>query len=110
MKILKWAAVAVTALFVAMDLGALPDSDIDVAYRVIGGVLAVIGAVAAIGLATARPWGRAAVIGAGALNAATAVTGLFTDLDGAVIGIVVGGLGAVLGTLATETSAHTVRA
>jgi hypothetical protein len=101
---IKWAAVTVTTLFVLMNLGALPDTDINTAYRVIGGLLALAGAVAAVGLAAGRHWGPLAVVAAGVLNLATAVTGLFAGQDGAVIGIVVGGLGAVLGTLATSRS------
>lgn len=99
MKIVKWAAIAVTLLFMLMNLGATFQSSIDTPYRILGGVLALAGIVAAFGLATGRPWGRVAIIVVGGLNLLTAATGLFTDQEGAVIGIVVGGLGVVLGVL-----------
>jgi hypothetical protein len=108
MKVLTWAAVAVTTLFALMNLGAAIDGEIDTGYRIAGAVLGVIGIVAAIGLGAGRAWGRAAVIGIGGLNVATAVTGLFTDQDGSVIGLVVGGLGVVLGVLATAGTGHRV--
>jgi hypothetical protein len=98
-KILKWAAVAVTALFALMNLGAVLGSDVDTPYRVIAAVLGVSGAAAAIGLAANQGWGKAAVVAVSALNVVTAIAGLFTDQQGAVIGIVVGGLGVALGAL-----------
>jgi hypothetical protein len=102
MKIVKWAAVAVTALFVLMNAGAVLDPGTDVAtpYRVVAAVLALAGVVAVVGLAMNATWGKAAVIVVGGLNLATSITGLFTDLDGSALGIVVGGLGVVLGALA----------
>lgn len=103
MKILTWAAVAVTALFALMNLGAVPQSESDTPYRIIAAALGLAGIAAAVGLAANQPWGRPAVIAVGALNAITAITGLFADQDGAVIGLVVGGLGVVLGLLAGST-------
>ena len=108
MKIMKWAAVAVTALFVLMNLGAVPDSSIDAPYRVVASVLAILGAGAAIGLATNRPWGRLAVVGVGALNVITAITGVFTDQQGVAIGVVVGALGVLLGGLTAPDHQHAV--
>ena len=110
MKILKWAAVAVTALFVAMNLGAVPDGDIDTGYRVVAAVLAVAGLVAAVGLGMNQSWGRAAIIVVGGLNVLTAVTGFFTEQEGVVIGIVVGGLGVILGALAAGDTRRPVAA
>lgn len=99
MKILKWAAVGVTALFALMNFGALADADIDTAYRIVGGVLGLAGVVAAVGLGANRRWGKPAVIAVGALNVLAAISGLFTHQDGSVIGIVIGGLGVALGAL-----------
>jgi len=102
MKILTWAAVAVTALFALMNLGAVPQSESETPYRVIAAVLGLAGAAAAIGLAAKQQWGRPAVIAVGALNAIISITGFFTDQEGAVTGLVVGGLGVVLGLLAAH--------
>lgn len=104
MKILKWAAVAVTALFALMNLGVVPDSGVETGWRAYGAVMAVAGAAAAIGLATDQRWGRVAVIGAGGINLAASVIGLFADQPGGATGIVVGGLGVVLGVLAAKAS------
>ncbi len=104
MKAVKWAAVAVTALFALMNFGAIFESDLDTPYRVLGAVLAVVGAVAATALGTGRAWGRASVVVVGAVNLVTSITGLLTDQEGAVIGIVVGGLGVVLGVLSLRES------
>jgi len=105
MRIVKWAAVAVTVLFVLMNLGAAVDATQDGWVRVAGGVLAAAGIVAAAGLASTRPWGRAAVIAVGAGNVAAAVVGLFTGHEGSVIGLVVGGLAVLLGAFAGSRSA-----
>lgn len=110
MKILKWAAVAVTALFALMNLGAVLDGDVDTPYRVVAAALCTAGAAAAIGLSANQSWGSAAVIVVGGLNVVTAITGLFADQDGAVIGIVVGVLGVVVGTLASGDTKRRVTA
>ncbi|HSV40118.1 MAG TPA: hypothetical protein VLI04_15265 [Nocardioidaceae bacterium] len=102
MKLIRWAAIAVTALFVLLNLGAAFDPEQSDAVRIAGGVLAVLGIPAAVGLALRQSWGRLAVIGVGALNVATAVGAIVADEDGAVIGIVVGGLGAVLGAFSDD--------
>jgi hypothetical protein len=100
MKIVKWAAVAVTALFALMNLGAaLGDGEGDAGMRILGAVLCVAGFAAAAGLAARQPWGRAAVIAVGAANVGASAVGLALDIQGAVIGLVVGGLGVVLGVL-----------
>ncbi len=103
MKILKWAAVAVTALFALMNLGAVLEPDLETPYRAVAAILGVAGVAAAAGLGFSQPWGTRAVIAVGALNVVMAITGLFTDQQGAVIGIVVGGLGVALGALTGET-------
>jgi hypothetical protein len=102
MKIIRWAAVAVTALFVLMDLGAAADQDMDARVRVAAGVLAAAGLVAAVGLATDRTWGRVAVLVVGALNVAGGISALVTDESGGAIGIVVGGLAVVLAALSAR--------
>jgi hypothetical protein len=104
MKILTWAAIAVTALFALMNAGAVVAGDIATGYRVVGAVLAALGLGAAVGLATSQPWGRIAVIAVAAMNTGVSIVALFTDQQGAAIGVVVGGLGVILGALAsTET-------
>lgn len=100
MKILKWAAVAVTALFALMNLGVVLHPDGGMPYRVLAAVLAIVGLAAAVGLATNQAWGRVGVIAAGGLNVIAAIIGSLTGQEGAVIGVVVGGLGVVLGALA----------
>ena len=104
MKILTWAAIAVTALFALMNAGAVVAGDIATGYRVVGAVLAALGLGAAVGLATSQPWGRIAVIAVAAMNTGVSIVALFTDEQGAAIGVVLGGLGVILGALAsTET-------
>lgn len=102
MKTLRWAAVAVTALFVLMNLGAALDPEQAGWIRGFGSVAAVLGAVAAFGFARGLAWGRAAVVGVGALNAVGAVAALIADEDGFVPGIIVAGLAVALGVLADD--------
>ena len=110
MKIIRWAAFAVTVLFALMNLGAAIDPEQQGWVRVVGAVLAVAGAVAATGLALNRAWGRAAVIAVGALNVAAALVAMVNDEDSFVIGLVVGGLGVLLGALAGREAEQTVAA
>ncbi len=110
MKIVTWAAVAVTALFALMNVGAVLEPGVDAPFRVVGAVLAVVGAGAAVGLGTRRSWGAPAVVVAGALNVAAALAGLFAHEEGAGLGLVVGGLGVLLGALAARGSTRTVAA
>jgi len=100
MKTIRWAAVAVTALFVLMNLGAALDSEQAGWVRAFGAVLAPLGAAAAVGFARGLPWGRPAVIGVGVVNAGGAFAALIADEDGFVPGIIVAGLAVVLGALA----------
>jgi peptidoglycan/LPS O-acetylase OafA/YrhL len=99
MKIVRWAAVLVTVLFVLMNVGAAADSAAESWVRLSGGLLALAGAAAAVGLALDKAWGRTAVIAVGALNVVLAVAALLVDEPGGVVGIVVGGLAVVLGAL-----------
>lgn len=102
MKVIRWAAVAVTALFVLMNLGAAIDPEQTNSVQVAGGVLAVLGIVAVLGLALHQSWGRLAVIGVGALNVVAGVAAIVADEEGGAIGIVAGGLGALLGALTDD--------
>lgn len=106
MKILKWAAVAVTALFALMNLGAIFEPDVTTPYRIIAAPLFLAGVTAAVGLAAGRSWGRAAIIVVGGLNVIASVAGFFTDQEGSVIGLVVGGLAVVLGVLVVTETKH----
>lgn len=99
MTFIRWSAVAVTALFSLMNIGAVVQPEVDSRYRIVAAVLALAGAAAAVTLGTNQAGGRVAVITVGGLNILTAITGLFTDQEGAVVGIVVGGLGVILGIL-----------
>lgn len=100
MKLIRWAAVAVTVLFTLMNLGAAVDPTQQSGVRVVGAVLFVAGAAAATGLALNRVWGRSAVIAVGGLNVAASLVAMATGQEGSVIGLVVGGLGVLLGVLA----------
>ena len=102
MKIVRWAAIAVTALFVLMNLGAAVDPEQADWVQVVGGVLAAAGMSAVLGLGFRRTWGRPAVIAVGALNVLTAVVAIVRDIEGGVIGVVVGSLGAILGMLSGD--------
>jgi hypothetical protein len=108
MKSLKWAAVAVTTLFALMNLGVVPDGQADPAWRIVAGLLCLAGIAAAVGLAVDRTWGRAAVVAVGGLNIIASVIGLIADQQGAVIGLVVGGLGATLGALSPAVATSRV--
>lgn len=102
MKIIRWLAVAVTALMALMNLGVVlggTDEQVSTGLVVIGAALFVVGAAAAVGIAVHRSWGRPAVIGVGALNAVAGVVALVAGWGGGPVGIVVGLLGIVLGYL-----------
>ena len=73
MNIIRWAAAAVTGLFVLMNLGAAIDPTQADWVRIASAALGIAGAVAAVGLASNRAWGRPAVIAVGALNVCDAV-------------------------------------
>ena len=104
MKIIRWAAVAVTALFVVMNLGAAFDPEQSDAVRIGGAVLAAVGIPAVVGLALRQSWGRVAVIGVGVLNVVAGIVAIAGNEDGGAIGIVVGGLGTLLGALSDNNS------
>ncbi len=102
MKLIRWAAVAVTALFALMNLGAALDPEQEGWVRAVGAPLALAGVVAAVGLARDAGWGRPAVIAVGALNVAGGIAALVADEPGGAIGIVVGGLALILGALSGQ--------
>ncbi len=100
MKIIRWAAVAVTALFVLMNAGAVLDPVQPAWVRVAAAVLAVAG----LGLALNKRWGWAAVVAVGALNCLGAVSTLLFGGEGFAIGLMVGGLAVLLGILARPST------
>lgn len=105
MRIVRWAAVAVTVLMSLMNLGAAlgsGDDKLSAPILVAIAALAVAGFVAAIGLALRTVWGRPAVLAVGALNLLGAIIALINGGDGAVIGLVVSALILLLGTLSTD--------
>ncbi|HYG94530.1 MAG TPA: hypothetical protein VD859_13190 [Nocardioides sp.] len=102
MKIIRWAAILVTALFALMNLGAVGDADAETWVRAVGVVLAVLGLGAAAGLALNQSWGGAAVVAVGLLNIVAAVVALGTSEAGGGVGIAVGALGAILGFFSNE--------
>jgi len=106
-KIVKWTAVTLTALFALLNLGAAPDSSQADGLRILGVVLGVAGVTAAVGLATSRTWGRTAVLIVGAFNLAAATVSLFVaangldtgaSITGMVLGVVCVALGALVQT------------
>jgi len=109
-KIVKWAAVTLTALFALLNLGVAPDASQAAGLRILGAVLGVAGVAAAVGLATSRSWGRTAVITVGALNLVASIVSLFVDVKGldtgtSITGMVLGVVCVVLGALAQPTAA-----
>ncbi len=103
MKIIRWAAVAVTALFVLMNAGAAFDPGQPAWARIVGAVLGAAGLVAALGLAVNRSWGWVLVVAVGVLNCLGAVAALVLGGGGFAPGLVVGGLAVLLGLLARPT-------
>jgi hypothetical protein len=92
MKIVRWAAVAVTILMSLMNLGvALDHGDTDRSAALVTGAVALgaAGLVAAAGLALRARWGRGAVLAVGVANLVGAVAAVAADREGAVIGIAV---------------------
>ena len=106
MRIIRWAAVAITVLMSLMNLGAAlgsGDDKLSVPVVVAIAVLTVAGFAAAIGLAMHTTWGRPAVLAVGALNLLAAIIALFNGGEGAVIGLVVSALILLLGGLSTDS-------
>jgi hypothetical protein len=106
MRIVRWAAAAVTVLMSLMNLPIAfgrGDDTIPAALAWAITALGVLGIAAAIGLILRARWGRPAVLAVSAVNAAGAVIALVTGGEGAVIGLTVSALSLVLGVLTSDT-------
>ena len=102
MRIVRWAAAAVTILMSLMNLPFAVDagdSNPPPALAWAISLLGVLGILAAIGLLRRAPWGRPAVLVIGAVNLAGAIAALIIGTEGAVIGLVVSSAIVVLGLL-----------
>jgi hypothetical protein len=113
MKIVRWAAAAVTVLMSLLDLPvafAAAEENIPVAIAWAISLLGAAGLAAAIGLVLRTDWGRPAVLVVGAVNAVGAVIALVRSQEGAPIGLVLSALILVLGFLATDTDTSRLRA
>jgi hypothetical protein len=108
MLVIRWAAIALTTLFILMNLGAAFESEQATWVRIVGATLGVAGIVAAIGFAVGRRWGWVAVAVVGALNCLGAITTLVVGGEGFLPGLVVGGLGLVLGVLARPGARNSI--
>jgi hypothetical protein len=100
MKILRWAATALTLLMTLMNLGVVFDSQQSDGVRVLGAALTAVG-VAAVALAFGRRWAPA-IVAAAAANLVAALVGLVAGWEGAAIGLA---LNAVIGVLAMVAAA-----
>jgi hypothetical protein len=113
MTIIRWAAVAVTALMALMNIGVVVGTGDQkaAAFLILTGlVLGIAGLVAVVGFLRGSAWGRPALLGVAGLNLVGGVIAAVADMDGAVIGIVLSALGLVLGYLAASPGATTLRA
>jgi hypothetical protein len=92
MKVLRWAAVAATAVISLMNLPIAfggSDDDIPTPLAWVITLLGVAGLVAAYGLARRLGWGRPAVLAVGGLNLAGVAVAFAQGWEGAAIGLVV---------------------
>lgn len=105
MKILKWTGIAVTTLFVLMNIGTVPDREFEAWVRVLAAALAVAGIAAVVGFTLDKSWGRSAAIGVGLANALCGAIAIVVDIQGGVVGLVVGLIGAGLSFLAKPSAA-----
>ena len=100
MRIVRWAAAAVTILMSLMNLPfAIDDggSNLPTALDWAVSLLGVLGIISAIGLLRRVAWARPAVLAIGGVNLAGAIAALIVGMEGAVIGLVVSSLIVVLG-------------
>lgn len=106
MKIVRWLAAAVLALFSLMNVGlALGGNGTDVALRVLGPVLGVLGLAAVYGLLRRRHWGMPSALAVCAVNVvATLIVLLVASQDDASAGLVVSLVALVLTAAAAYTS------
>jgi len=113
MKIVRWAAAAVTVLMSLMNVGVVlggPDQKPSTLLVVVALVLGAAGFVAVVAFLRGLSWGRPALLGVGALNLVGGVVALAARSEGAVIGIVVSLLILVLGFLSPGTASAPRRA
>jgi hypothetical protein len=113
MKAIRYGAAAVTLL---MALATLPvaftadDTIMPSALRWAATAIGVVGVVSAIALLRRVPWAPLAVVVVGVLNVAGGVYAIATDLEGGVVGVVLGGIATAGGGLLARTgearSAH----
>jgi hypothetical protein len=92
MNVLRWAAVAATAVISLMNLPVAfdgSDQDMPTSLAWVATLLGVAGVVAAFGLARRLAWGRPAVLAIGGLNLAGAIVAIAQGWQGAAIGLVV---------------------
>jgi hypothetical protein len=113
MKIVRWAAAAATILMSLMNLPFVVTdggSDFPLALNAAISLLGVVGIVSAIGLLRRAAWGRPAVLAIGAVNLVGAVIALVTGMEGAVMGLVISCLIVVLTLLTPATERQRVMA
>lgn len=106
MKIVHWLAAAVLALFSLMNVGlALSGNGTDVALRVLGPLLGVLGLIAVYGLLRRRRWGMPSALAVSAVNTvATLIVLLAANQDDASAGLAVSLVALVLTAAAAYTS------
>jgi hypothetical protein len=105
MRIIRWAAAAVTVLMSLMNLPIAFDATeqkipIAIAWAIT--VLGVLGIAAAVGLIRRARWGRPAVLAIGAVNVVGAIIAMIKNMDGAAIGLTVSALILLLGFLTSD--------
>jgi peptidoglycan/LPS O-acetylase OafA/YrhL len=92
MKIVRWLAAAVLAVFSLMNVGiALGGNGAGVTLRILGPVLGVLGFAAVYGLLRRRPWGAPSAVAVSAVNVVAALIALLAgSIDDASAGLTVG--------------------
>ena len=106
MKIVRWLAAAVLALLSLMNVGlALGGNGTDVALRVLGPLLGVLGLAAVYGLLRRRHWGMPSALAVSAVNVVAAlIVLLVASQDDASAGLAVSLVALVLTAAAAYTS------
>lgn len=95
MAIIKWAAVGVTGLMGLANLGQIGQDN--VAWKILGLILALAAGVAVVGFISRRNWGTNAIIAIGAVNVVAALVGAVTGVDGWPVGLVLSALAILFG-------------
>ncbi len=107
MKATRYGAAAATLL---MALANLPvafttdDTIMSAPLRWAATVLGVVGVVAAIALLRRVPWAPLAVVVVGVVNVAGGVYAIAEDIEGGIIGVALGALAAICGSLLARTA------